>query len=259
VLEMGKDIMADLKRDHIAKLLSKGVRADGRKFDEMRQLNIQTNYIRSAEGSARVQLGNTDVVVGIKLIVGAPFGDTPNTGVLTTNAELIPMASETFESGPPDRESIEISRVVDRGIREGHAVDMTKLCIEPGKEVWIMFLDVHVIDYDGNLFDAANIGANAALKTAVVPAKRAGKGEDYPMPVQHTPISLTAVKIGEHILVDPTHDEERVADARLTVTLLENGNLCAMQKGLSGAFSMDEVFRIIDMSKKLGAEVRSKI
>jgi exosome complex component RRP42 len=256
---MDKDIMADLKRDHIAKLLSKGVRADGRKFDEMRQLNIQTNYIRSAEGSARVQLGNTDVVVGIKLMVGAPFGDTPNTGVLTTNAELIPMASETFESGPPDRESIEISRVVDRGIREGHAVDMTKLCIEPGKEVWIMFLDVHVIDYDGNLFDAANIGANAALKTAVVPAKRAGKGEDYPMPVQHTPISLTAVKIGEHILVDPTHDEERVADARLTVTILENGNLCAMQKGLSGSFNMDEVFRIIDMSKKLGAEVRSKI
>jgi exosome complex component RRP42 len=259
VLEMGKDIMADLKRDHIAKLLSKGVRPDGRKFEEMRPLSIQTNYIRSAEGSARVQLGDTDVIVGIKMMVGAPFADTPNTGVLTTNAELIPMASETFESGPPDRESIEVARVVDRGIREGHAVDMTKLCIEPGKEVWIMFLDVHVIDYDGNLFDACNIGANAALKSAVVPAKRAGKGEDYPMPVQHTPISLTAVKIGEHILVDPTHDEERVADARLTVTTLENGNLCAMQKGLSGAFRMDEVFKVIELSTKLGAEVRSRI
>lgn len=256
---MGKDIMADLKRDHIAKLLSKGVRSDGRKFEEMRPLSIQTNYIRSAEGSARVQLGDTDVIVGVKMMVGAPFADTPNTGVLTTNAELIPMASETFESGPPDPESIEIARVVDRGIREGHAVDMTKLCIEPGKEVWIMFLDIHVVDYDGNLFDACNIGANAALKTAVVPAKRAGKGEDYPMPVQHTPISLTAVKIGEHILVDPTHDEERVADARLTVCTLETGNLCAMQKGLNGSFRMDEVFKVIDLSTRLGAEVRSRI
>jgi len=256
---MSKDVMADLKRDHIAKLLSKGVRADGRKFDEARSLQVETNYIRSAEGSARVRLGGTDVVVGIKLIVGVPFGDTPNSGVLTTNAELIPMASETFESGPPDPESIEIARVVDRGIREGHAVNMEKLCIEPGKEVWIMFVDVHVVDYDGNLFDAANIGALAALKSTVVPAKRAGKGEDFPLPVQHQPVSLTAVKIGGQILVDPTHDEERVAEGRLTVTTIENGNLCAMQKGLVGSFTLDEVFKVIDLSRRIGAEVRSKV
>ena len=256
---MSKDVMADLKRDHIAKLLSKGTRADGRKFEETRPVEVETNYIRSAEGSARVRLGGTDVVVGIKLIVGEPFGDTPNSGVLTTNAELIPMASETFESGPPDPESIEIARVVDRGIREGHAVDMTKLCIEPGKEVWIMFVDVHVVDYDGNLFDAANIGALAALKSTIVPAKRAGKGEDFPLPVQHQPVSLTAVKIGGQILVDPTHDEERVAEGRLTVATIENGNLCAMQKGLEGSFTLDEVFKVIDLSRKIGAEVRSRV
>jgi exosome complex component RRP42 len=256
---MGKDVMADLKRDHIAKLLTKGVRADGRKLDEQRPIKVETNYVRSAEGSARVQLGNTDVLVGVKMLVGTPFGDTPNSGVLTTNAELRPMASETFESGPPDQESIEIARVVDRGIREGHAVDMGKLCIEPGKEVWVMFVDVHALDYDGNLFDAANIGAMAALKTTIVPAKRAGKGEDYPLPIMHQPISLTTVKIGEHILVDPTHDEERVADARLTVTTIETGNICAMQKGHEGAFRLDEIFRIVDMSRKLGADVRSRI
>jgi len=256
---MSKDVMAELKRDHIAKLLTKGTRSDGRGFEQMRELKITTDYIKSAEGSARVQLGGTDVVVGVKLMVGEPFGDTPDKGVLTTNAEMIPMASETFESGPPDKESIEMSRVIDRGIREGHAVDLSKLCIEKGKEVWIMFLDVHVVDFDGNLFDAANIAANAALKTAVVPAKRAGKGEDYPLPVMHTPISLTAVKIDDKILVDPTHDEERVADARLTVTTIENGNLCAMQKGLEGSFSIEEVFKVIEMSRRLGAETRAKL
>lgn len=256
---MSKDVMAELKKDHISKLLTKGVRSDGRTFEQMRELKITTDYIKSAEGSARVQLGGTDVVVGVKLMVGEPFGDTPDKGVLTTNAELIPMASETFESGPPDKESIEMSRVIDRGIREGHAVDLTKLCIEKGKEVWIMFLDVHVVDFDGNLFDAANIAANAALKTAVVPAKRAGKGEDFPLPLMHTPISLTAVKIDDKILVDPTHDEQRVADARLTVTTTETGNLCAMQKGGEGSFSIEEVFKVIDLSRRLGAETRSKL
>jgi exosome complex component RRP42 len=256
---MGKDVVADLKRDYISKLLAKGQRVDGRRFDEMRPLTIETNFIGSAEGSARVKLGNTDVVVGVKLIAGEPFPDTPNTGVLTTNAELIPMASDTFEAGPPDQESIEVARVIDRGIREGHAVDMTKLCMVPGKEVWIMFVDVHVLDYDGNLFDAANIGANAAFKGTIVPAKRAGKGEDYPLPVLHQPISITAVKIDGKILVDPTHDEERVADARLTAATIETGNLCAMQKGLGGAFTMEEVFKVVEISRRIGAEVRSKL
>ena len=256
---MGKDVVADLKRDYISKLLAKGQRVDGRRFDEMRPLTIETNFIGSAEGSARVKLGETDVVVGVKLIAGEPFPDTPNTGVLTTNAELIPMASDTFEAGPPDQESIEVARVIDRGIREGHAVDMTKLCMVPGKEVWIMFVDVHVLDYDGNLFDAANIGANAAFKGTIVPAKRAGKGEDYPLPVLHQPISITAVKIDGKILVDPTHDEERVADARLTAATIENGNLCAMQKGLDGAFTMEEVFKVVEISRRIGAEVRSKL
>jgi exosome complex component RRP42 len=255
---MSKDVMADLKRDHIVKLLSKGVRIDGRKFDEIRPITIEKNYIMSAEGSARVHLGNTDVIAGVKLIVGQPFGDTPNKGVLTTNAELIPLASETFESGPPGRPAIELARVVDRGIREGQAVDMEKLCIEPEKEVWIMFIDIHVLDYDGNLFDAANIAAMAALKSAVVPAKRADKGEDFPLPVMHEPISVTAVKIGEHILVDPTYDEEIVADARLTATTNEKGDLCAMQKGGEGSFTVDEVFKMVEQSKRLGAEVRSK-
>jgi len=256
---MSKDVVADLKRDHISKLVAKGLRADGRKFDELRPLKIETNFIGSAEGSARVHLGNTEVVVGVKLILGEPFPDTPNTGVLTTNAELIPMASDTFEGGPPDQESIEVARVIDRGIREGHAVDMEKLCITPGKEVWIMFVDVHVLDYDGNLFDAANMGAVAAFNSAIVPAKRAGKGEDFPLPVVHQPISVTAVKIGGKLLVDPTHDEERVAEARLTVATIEDGNLCAMQKGLDGSFTMDEVFQVVDMSRRIGAEVRSKM
>jgi exosome complex component RRP42 len=256
---VSKDVIADLKRDHITKLLAKGSRTDGRPFDQMRPLRVETNYVDAAEGSARVQLGNTDVLVGVKMMVGEPFSDTPDTGVLSTNAELIPMASELFEAGPPSPTAIEIARVVDRGVREGHAVDMHKLCIEPAKEVWIMFLDIHVLDYDGNLFDAANIGAVAALKTAVVPAKAAGKGEDFPMPVQHEPISMTAVKIGKDILVDPTHDEERVADARLTVATIENGNVCAMQKGGTGSLTLDEVFRVVDTSRRIGADVRSRL
>ncbi|MGD1061030.1 MAG: exosome complex protein Rrp42 [Methanomassiliicoccales archaeon] len=256
---MSRAVMSEIRKDHIHRLLEKGRRVDGRAWDEYRPISIETNVIDSAEGSARVKIGNTDVLVGVKMTVGEPFADTPDKGVLSTNAELIPLASPTFESGPPDENSIELARVTDRGIRESQMVDLEKLCIEKGKEVWIMFTDVYVLDYDGNLFDAAFLGAMAALRTTIVPAKANEVGEDYPLPVRHVPISVTAVQIENSILVDPTLDEEKVAAARLTVTTDENGDLRAMQKGLDGALTLEQVYKVIETSQRLGAEMRKML
>ncbi len=256
---MAEEVISQIKKGHIHKLLSMGRRVDGRAADEYRPIVVETGIIESAQGSARVKIGNTDVVVGIKMDVGSPFADTPDRGVLTTNAELIPLASPTFEPGPPDPAAIELSRVVDRGIRESEMIDLQKLCIKEGEEVWINFVDIYVLDYDGNLFDACFYGAVAALKNTVVPAAEHGKGDDYPMPLRHYPIQTTAVKIENSILFDPTLDEEKVADARLTVTTDENGDLRAMQKGLAGALTLDEVKGIIDTSLRLSKGIREII
>lgn len=253
---MARSIMSEIKKDHIHKLLAKGRRVDGRAWDEFRPISIETHFSETAEGSARVRLGNTDVLVGVKMDVGTPFEDTPAKGVLSTNAELIPLASPTFEAGPPDENSIELARVVDRGIRESQMIDMEALCIEPMKEVWMVFTDIYILDYDGNLFDAAFLGAAAALKSTIVPAKLHEKGEDYPLPVRHSPISVTAVQIENSILVDPALDEEKVAEARLTVTTDENGDLRAMQKGGMGALTMDQIYKVIETSQRLGADLR---
>ncbi len=256
---MAEPIISEIKRGHIHKLLSVGKRVDGRGLDQYRPVSIETNYIESAQGSARVKLGNTDVLVGVKMEIGAPFSDTPDKGVLTTNAELIPLASPTFEAGPPDADAIELARVIDRGIRESEMIDLQKLCITPGEEVWINFVDIYVLDFDGNLFDACFLGAVAALKTTMVPAKENEKGEDYPMPINRVPIQCTAVKIENSILFDPTLDEEKVAEARLTVTTDENGDLRAMQKGLDGALTLDEIRQIIDTSLRVSKDLRNLI
>ena len=154
---MSNEIMSEIKRDHIMNLLADGKRQDGRGITDVREIKVETNCIESADGSARVKLGKTEVIAGVKIIPGTPFGDTPNIGVLTTGAELIPMAHPTFESGPPGEDAIELARVVDRGIRESGMVDVEKLCIVPGEEVWMCFVDIYALDYDGNLFDAANL------------------------------------------------------------------------------------------------------
>ncbi|HKZ98686.1 MAG TPA: exosome complex protein Rrp42 [Thermoplasmata archaeon] len=253
---MSEQLVSDLMRAYVYRLAKTGQRADGRKLTEPRKLSVETGFVKTAEGSCRLRLGKTQVLVGIKMSVGQPYPDTPNTGVLSTTVELIPMASPTFEAGPPRPDSIELARVVDRGIRESKMVNVEKLCITPKEKVWIMFIDIHVLDFDGNLFDAASYGAAAALATTIVPAKAQGLGENFPLPVEHWPVSVTTAKVKDLLLVDPSLDEERMADARLTVTTDENGDIRAMQKGLSGTFSYDEVKRVIETSQQVGKTIR---
>ena len=256
---MSNEVISQIKRDHIVNLLEKGTRTDGRSPTDIREIQITTNCIESADGSARVKLGNTEVIAGIKIIPGTPFPDTPNSGVLTTGAELIPMAHASFESGPPGEDAIELARVVDRGIRESGMVDVEGLCITPGEEVWMCFIDMYALDYDGNLFDAANLAAVSALKTAVIPGEQYGKGENKPLPITCTPISVTSYKIGNTLILDPNYDEEHIATARLTVTTDDNGNFRAMQKGGKGSITLDELNQCLDIAVEKGKEIRKII
>ncbi len=257
--KFSEGVVAESKKDYMKKLALQGTRIDERGFDDIRPLKITTGYIPRADGSALVELGDTKVLVGVKIEPGEPFPDTPNMGIMTTNVELIPMASPTFEPGPPSEEAIELARVVDRGIRESHAINVEKLVIEPGEKVWVVFIDMHILNYSGNLFDACGIGALAALATAKVPASKFGYGEDYPLPLEHYPVPVTFAKIGEWIVADPNLDEESIASARLTVTTNEEGMINAMQKGLAGTFTYEEVKKVINRSLDIGKRVRDKI
>lgn len=250
-------ILSEIKRGYIIRKLKEGIRGNGRKLDEFREIVVQTGFIPHAAGSAMVTLGKTKIVAGIKIEAGEPFADTPNQGVLTTNVELLPMAFPTFEPGPPSEASIEIARVVDRGIRESKMIDIEKLVVEPAKKVWIVFIDIDVIDYDGNLIDACSLGAVSALLTAVIPGSTIGE-KDIPLPVTCKPVSVTMVKIGDDVVVDPDLEEEQISSARVTVTISEDGHIRAMQKGDSGSFSLEEIRKAIKTSGDVGAQIRKK-
>jgi len=296
-------IIPAIKKDYITKLAEQGKRVDGRTFDQYRTIEIETKVVNKAEGSARIKIGNTQVLVGIKMDLGEPFPDTPDCGVLSTAAEFVPLASPDFESGPPRENAIELARVVDRGVRESEVVDIKKLVITPGEKVWIVFIDIHILDYDGNLLDAASLGALAALMTTKVPILRflqsgtlekkdletwynttsikdiidlysmpgldefiASKNKeaptdikDIPLPMIEPPISCTAIKINDYVMFDASLDEELIADARLTVATDHKGDIRAMQKGLSGSFSRDEIQKVIKGALDNGQEIRKQL
>ncbi|BAI62698.1 probable exosome complex exonuclease 2 [Methanocella paludicola SANAE] len=256
---MSEDVIAEIKKDYIYSLASQGDRADGRKFDEFRPVTIKVGVIGKAEGSSDVMIGDSRVVVGVKIQPGEPFMDTPDKGVIITNLELVPLASPTFETGPPREDAIELARVVDRGVRESEAIDLSKLCIESGQKVWMVFIDVHVLDHDGNLMDAASMGAIAALMSAKIPNAKFGLGEDAKLPLEDVPVGVTAVKIGSSIILDPSLDEENVASCKLTVITNKEGALAGMQKSGVGTLTPDEVKYIVHIAKEKANVLRQKL
>jgi len=260
---MTKSIVVNINKKRITELLASGKRTDGRGLTDYREIQIESGVIERAEGSARVRLGKTEVLVGVKVGTGTPFADVPDKGVLTVNAELVPLASPDFEPGPPGEMAVELARVVDRGIRESKAIDLEKLCVESGKMVFVVFVDVYVLNHDGNLIDASAMAALAALintkmfKYTVEDCAIVKKPGYNPLPMADYPIAVTFAKIGNKLILDTGLDEEQVMDARLTMTLNKDGNICAIQKGGgSGYFTRDEISEATKIAIEKTAELR---
>ena len=114
-------------KSYIKSLIENGQRVDGRKLTDVRDIVITNDVSTKAEGSARVKWGDTEVIAGVKMSVGTPYSDSPDKGTLMVTSELLPMANENFSAGPPSIESIELARVIDRGIRESNMIDLKKL------------------------------------------------------------------------------------------------------------------------------------
>lgn len=253
-------------RAHIIELLDKGIRLDGRAATEYRK-PIKVDYVCSenAEGSAKVQIGDTIIMTGVKLSIAEPYPDTQDEGCLMVGAELLPLSNPEFELGPPGIQAIEIARIVDRGIRESKAIEMKKLCLKKGEKVWAVSIDLCPINDSGNLFDAAALSAIAALKDTKLPKLIDEEKVDYKeltsktLPLTKIPVSATVSKIGPHLIIDPITEEEKVIDARLTVATNEKDQLCALQKGGETPLTIEEIDKMVEIGIEKCKELRKAL
>ena len=257
---------SDLTGKRIQEYLSEGKRFDGRKLDEFRNISIEVGVSKNAEGSARVKIGKTEVIVGIKMDVVEPYPDSPDKGNLITTVELLPLSSPRFETGPPKINSIEMARVIDRAVRESKFIELEKLCIKKGEKVWGIFIDIYSINDGGNLLDAAGLGAVAALKNAKIPKYDEKKekvlfGEltknNIPL-AKYTPVSITTHKIGDNLIIDPTREEEDIGETRVTIGSYD-GVIYSMQKGERQSLTINEFNNILDLNEKVWKDVFKKV
>ncbi|KAI7752432.1 hypothetical protein M8C21_033270 [Ambrosia artemisiifolia] len=204
-------IMTVNEKKFIENALVSDIRVDGRRPFDYRNLTIRFG---SEDGSSEVQLGKTQVLAFVTGQLVQPYRDRPNEGSFAIYTEFSPMADPSFEPGRPGDSAIELGRIVDRGLRESRAVDTESLCVIAGKVVWSIRIDLHIIDNGGNLVDAANIAALAALSTFRRPECTVG-GEDgqeltihppdvrepLPLILHHFPVAVTFGFIGKENIV----------------------------------------------------------
>lgn len=253
--------LPNINKKKIVSLLKDGKRLDGRGEFDFRDIEIETGISNKAEGSARVRIGKTEVIVGVKMATQEPYPDHSDEGTMSTNMEFSPICGERYEPGPPQINAIEVARVVDRGIRESGFIDWKKLCITEGEKVWSINLDIYCINDDGNVLDAASLGAVAALRVSTFPVydkkEEIVKHDEHskdPLPLtDNIPLALTFYKAGDALLLDPNRDEEDAADTRVTVAISspkKDKIVNAMQKGGITPVTVEDLDKIMKEGEK---------
>ncbi|XP_074593503.1 uncharacterized protein LOC141849182 [Brevipalpus obovatus] len=206
-------------RDFIAKSVNEDKRIDGRGMRDFRELNIGFGL---EYGSCIVSLGATKVMCNISYQVVEPKIAKPCEGILNIRLDLSAMMVHNRE------ESVEISRLIEKNIRDSKCLDMESLCILAGDKVIQLDADLIALNEDGNVTECCSIALLASLSHYRRPDITIKDGEmiihsfdeHHPIPLHilHSPY-CTSFSFFENskFVIDPVQAEEQVCDSHLTV------------------------------------------
>ncbi|KAF9358992.1 Exosome complex component RRP43 [Mortierella sp. NVP85] len=262
--------------EYFRKFVSQGVRPDGRLLNSFRPTTVHQGVITTANGSAMVRIGGTTVVCGIKAEVAEPKMDTPDQGYLVPNVDLSPICSSAFKAGPPSEQAQVVSEQINRVLRESKVLDLKDLCIEEGKAVWSLWLDVVCVSYDGNIYDAALTSVMAALANTrirkptyeegvvKVSGGDTGDGDEqssFTLRLARTPLSASFVVFDTTLtlLADPNFAEESISEGQISVTIDEDGQLCSVIKVGAATTSQALLRQCMDRARERSQELRALV
>uniref|UniRef100_A0A3Q2YAX0 Exosome complex component RRP45 n=1 Tax=Hippocampus comes TaxID=109280 RepID=A0A3Q2YAX0_HIPCM len=245
--------LSNCERDFLLKAIQEKKRLDGRQTYDYRKLKIMfgTDF-----GCCFVELGKTRVMAQVSCELVAPKENRPNEGIMFFNIELSPMASPC---------------VYLRCLRNSKCIDLESLCVVSGEKVWQIRVDVHMLNHDGNLMDAASITAIASLchfrrpdvgiqgdeVTVYSPDER----DPIPLSIYHMPISVSFAffQQGTYLLVDPCEREERVMDGLLMIAMNKHREICSIQSSGGIMLLKEQVMRCSKIASVKVSEITKLI
>jgi len=266
---MSEVLLSNAEKTYILHGVEENYRVDGRSRTDIRPIVVETDIVSHASGSAHLRLANTDILVGVKAELETPLPGSPDLGRVEFFVDCSANATPAFEGRGGEDLATEISRVLSRSYQSPNVLDLSKLCILPGRTCWILYVDILVLEVGGNLFDAVSLAVKAALFSTRIPvvsvtAVDGGEPEmelsDDPyrctrLDVSKAPVLVTLTRIGNHCIVDATPEEEACSGASLVVAVTPSGGLATVNKVGGGSFHSDTLISATRLAVGVGTEM----
>ncbi|KAM6147919.1 exosome complex component RRP45 [Erethizon dorsatum] len=260
--------LSNCERRFLLRAIEEKKRLDGRQTYDYRNIRISfgTDY-----GCCIVELGKTRVLGQVSCELVAPKLNRATEGILFFNLELSQMAAPAFEPGRQSDLLVKLNRLLERCLRNSKCIDTESLCVVAGEKVWQIRVDLHLLNHDGNIIDAASIAAIVALchfrrpdvsvqgeeVTLYTPEER----DPVALSIHHMPIcvSFAFFQQGTYLLVDPSEREERVMDGLLVIAMNKHREICTIQSSGGIMLLKDQVLRCSKIAGVKVAEITELI
>jgi ribonuclease PH len=224
-----------------------GVRADGRGPAQLRPVRLTTGYLKHADGSCLVEVGDTRVVCSVSVEEKVPpFLKGKGGGWVTAEYGMLPRATTTrspreASKGAPSGRTHEIQRLIGRSLRA--VVDMKAL----GERT--LWADCDVIQADGGTRCASITGAFIAVVEALRKLRRSGALPE--VPVTDYVAAVSVGKVGEAILLDLNYEEDSNAHVDMNIVKTGRGRFVEVQGTAEGQpFTEDEMRELMEAADK---------
>ncbi|XP_064272457.1 exosome complex component RRP45 isoform X2 [Passer domesticus] len=260
--------LSNCERRFLLRAIQEKKRLDGRQCYDYRNIRVSFGADR---GCCMVELGRTRVLAQVSCELVPPKPSRPTEGVLFFNLELSPMAAPGLEPGRQSELLVSLNRLLERCLRDSKCIETESLCVVAGEKVWQIRLDMHLLNHDGNITDAASIAGIVALchfrrpdvsvqgeeVTVYTPEER----DPVPLSIHHMPIcvSFAFFHQGTYLLVDPTEREERVMDGLLVIAMNKHHEICTIQSSGVVMLLQDQILRCTKITAVKVAEITELI
>ncbi|KAM9383756.1 exosome complex component RRP42 [Pholidichthys leucotaenia] len=249
------------------------LRVDGRGCEDYRHMEIETDVVSNTDGSAKVSLGFTVVLVGIKAEIGKPRPPVPGEGYLEFFVDCSANATPEFEGRGGEELGTELSNTLYKVFNNKNSVALKSLCISAGEHCWVLYVDVLLLQCDGNLYDAISVAVKAALFNTKIPRVHISSDDeggkemklsDDPydcmrLDVENVPCIVTLCKVGHRHVVDATLQEKACSVASLIISVTQKGMVTCMRKVGGGSLDPESVFEMTEAGKRVGKALHAPL
>ncbi|MBH8596903.1 ribonuclease PH [Thermoactinomyces sp. CICC 10523] len=228
------------------------MRVDGRAYDELRKVSMEKDFIKTAEGSVYITVGDTRVICTATLEDRVPpFLRNSGKGWITAEYSMLPRATQTrtireASKGKLSGRTMEIQRLIGRALRS--VVDLEAL----GERT--LWLDCDVIQADGGTRTASITGAFVAMVSALAPLVRNGTLKS--LPVKDFLAATSVGVIGEHACLDLCYEEDSSAIVDMNIVMTGSGQYVEIQgTGEETPFSAEQLAELLSLGQKGTSEL----